>query len=87
MGASRVYSGALDHTSVLKLLGEKFNRGRYSPEVDAREVQSLSAAFRACAAARGATPEPPSARDAAGEITVHQEAFRRAAARLTINGG
>ena len=32
----------LDHTSVLKLLGEKFGNGSYSPIVDARPVGSLS---------------------------------------------
>ena len=39
-----VYHGILDHTSVLKLLGEKFaGNGSYSPLVDARQVQSISA--------------------------------------------
>ena len=33
----------LDHISVLKLMGEKFGNGSYSPVVDARPVQSLSA--------------------------------------------
>jgi len=34
----------LDHTSVLKLFGERFDaNGSYSPEVDARQVQSISA--------------------------------------------
>ena len=32
----------LDHTSVLKLLGEMFGSGSYSPEVDARPVGSVS---------------------------------------------
>jgi len=36
----------LDHTSVLKFLGEKFGKnGSYSPLVDARQVQSISAAL------------------------------------------
>jgi phospholipase C len=39
-----VYSGILDHTSVLKLLAEKFDANKsYSPTVDARPVQSISA--------------------------------------------
>jgi len=38
-----VYHGILDHTSVLKLIGEKFgNKSSYSPLVDARQVQSIS---------------------------------------------
>jgi phospholipase C len=38
-----VYHGILDHTSVLKLIGEKFGaNGSYSPLVDARPVQSIS---------------------------------------------
>jgi len=32
----------LDHTSVLKLLGEMFGNGHYSPEVDGRPVGNLS---------------------------------------------
>jgi hypothetical protein len=32
----------LDHTSVLKLLGEKFGTGSYSPDVDSRPVSSIS---------------------------------------------
>jgi phospholipase C len=34
-----------DHTSVLKFIAEKFGNGSYSPEVDARPVESLSAAL------------------------------------------
>ncbi len=42
-----VQSGAvshalLDHTSALKLLGEKFGKGSYSPIVDARQVRNFS---------------------------------------------
>jgi phospholipase C len=38
-----VYHGILDHTSVLKLIGEKFGtNGSYSPLVDARQVGSIS---------------------------------------------
>lgn len=35
----------LDHTSVLKFLGDKFANGSYSPEVDARPVGSLTTVF------------------------------------------
>jgi phospholipase C len=38
-----VSKAVLDHTSVLKLLGEKFGNGSYSDVVDPRPVQSLSA--------------------------------------------
>lgn len=34
-----------DHTSILKLLGQKFGNGSYSPEVDARPVKSVSEAL------------------------------------------
>ena len=37
-----VFNGPLDHTSILKLIGEKFGaNGSYSPEVDARSVGSV----------------------------------------------
>jgi phospholipase C len=42
--AGSSYHGILDHTSVLKLIGEKFGKnGSYSQIVDDRRVQSLSA--------------------------------------------
>ncbi len=40
--AGGVCHNLLDHTSVLKLLGEMFGTGSYSPEVDARPVGSVS---------------------------------------------
>jgi phospholipase C len=40
--ARAVCHNLLDHTSVLKLLGEKFGNGSYSPEVDSRPVGSVS---------------------------------------------
>jgi phospholipase C len=36
VNAGQVYSGELDHTSILKLLGQKFGGGHYSVEVDNR---------------------------------------------------
>jgi len=42
VAAGAVSHNLLDHTSVLKLLGEKFGNGSYSPEVDARPVGSIS---------------------------------------------
>lgn len=40
--AGAVCHNLLDHTSVLKLLGERFGNGSYSPAVDSRPVGSLS---------------------------------------------
>ncbi|MDR3457494.1 MAG: alkaline phosphatase family protein [Verrucomicrobiae bacterium] len=40
--AGAVSHNLLDHTSVLKLLGEKFGSGSYSAEVDSRPVGSIS---------------------------------------------
>jgi phospholipase C len=42
VAAGAVSHNLLDHTSVLKLLGEKFGNGSYSPEVDSRPVGSVS---------------------------------------------
>lgn len=39
----QVYKGILDHTSVLKFIGQLFGGGSYSSAVDAREVGSVSA--------------------------------------------
>jgi len=43
--AGSVSHGLLDHTSVLKFLGEKFGGGFFSADVDSRSVESLSAAL------------------------------------------
>src|SRR5207302_10252412 len=40
--AGTVYHEVMDHLSVLKFIGEKFNGGKYSPEVDDRAVASVS---------------------------------------------
>ena len=39
--AGSVYSGNLDHTSVLKCIAKRFAEGSYSPEVDARPVGDI----------------------------------------------
>jgi phospholipase C len=41
--AGSVQEKICDHTSILKLLGEKFGNGSYTPAVDARAVASASA--------------------------------------------
>ena len=41
--AGAVYQETLDHLSILKFLGDKFNGGTYSPEVDNRPVNSVQA--------------------------------------------
>jgi phospholipase C len=38
----QVYHGVLDHTSILKFLGDKFGNGSYSSIVDSRQVGSLA---------------------------------------------
>ena len=40
-----VYSGDLDHTSILKFIAKKFGNGQYSPAVDARPVEDLTGAL------------------------------------------
>lgn len=47
-----------DHTSVLKLLGSRFGNGSYSPEVDARPVENLSAALSFDAPLTNPAPGP-----------------------------
>jgi phospholipase C len=54
----------LDHTSILRFLGEKFGAGKgYSPQVDARHadgtLKSLAVALNAPDAARATPPDPP----------------------------
>jgi len=45
-----VFNGVLDHTSILKFLGEKFGNGSYSDLVNNRAVGSVSAVFNQPAA-------------------------------------
>jgi phospholipase C len=55
-----VYHGILDHTSVLKLIGEKFGaNGSYSPLVDARPVQSISDMLNFSGPVANAPAAPP----------------------------
>ena len=49
----------LDHTSILKFLGEKFDAGRYTDLVDNRAVESASAALDDQLLATGSTIPPP----------------------------
>ena len=49
----------LDHTSMLKFLGEKFDAGRYTDLVDNRAVESASAALDDQLLANGSTTPPP----------------------------
>jgi phospholipase C len=53
----------LDHTSILKFLGEKFNGGRYTDLVDGRAVQSASVALDDNLLATGAAGPPPNIDD------------------------
>lgn len=53
----------LDHTSILKFLGEKFNGGKYTDLVDARPVQSASIALDDGLLAAGPAGPPPSIDD------------------------
>lgn len=43
--ARTVFNGVLDHTSILKFLGEKFGGGSYSDLVDHRQVGSVTEVF------------------------------------------
>ena len=55
--------GLLDHTLILKFLGEKFNGGRYTDLVDNRAVQSASVALDDNLLATGSAGPPPSMDD------------------------
>jgi phospholipase C len=53
----------LDHTSILKFLGEKFNGGNYTDLVDNRAVQSASVTLDDGLLASGSAAAPPSMDD------------------------
>jgi hypothetical protein len=57
--AGDLYEGVLDHTSILKLLGERFGNGHYTDVVDQRPVETLSAVLRDELLAPGAVLRPP----------------------------
>ncbi len=56
--AREVYPGILDHTSILKFLGQKFGNGSYSALVDARPVGSVADVLNAPNAQRAAPAVP-----------------------------
>jgi phospholipase C len=77
--AGGVFSSPFDHTSILKFIGDKFNGGRYSPEVDGRDgVGSLSEVFSQ-ALARTDIPIPPPPTGAPQAPSVQVAAFEAAA--------
>jgi phospholipase C len=79
MSAGSVFIRPLDHTSILKFLGEKFNGGSYSAEVDGRDgVGSLSEVFD-LAVARTDIPTPPTPTGSPAVETVQSSAFAAAA--------
>lgn len=91
-----VYSGPLDHTSVLQLLGDKYAGGLYSPEVAARQP-SLSRLSNALTRStpRLDVPEPaavpavavatPPVVQRAPAASANAEAFRLAAAKMVAD--
>ena len=90
-----VYSGPLDHTSVLQLLADKYAGGLYSPEVAARQpsLSRLSDALTRTAP-RLDLPEPQDVPAVAAAVPVVQrapaanansEAFRLAAAKMVAD--
>ena len=90
-----VYSGPLDHTSVLQLLADKYAGGLYSPEVAARQpsLSRLSDALTRTAP-RLDLPEPQDVPAVAVVVPVVQrapavnanaEAFRPAAAKMVAD--
>jgi phospholipase C len=87
----------LDHTSMLKLLGERFGRGSYSPVVDARSVQSVSEVLDATSPITDSpappalnaylTPRPPTPTvTVPPPITPQQQAFQKAIEDMKNHG-
>jgi phospholipase C len=96
-----VFHGVLDHTSVLKLIAEKYDSNKsYSSTVDARQVQSLSAVLNFDSPISNAPAAPSlvnylSKRGAAPPLTVPasdsaptnlQQGFQNALENLKQNG-
>jgi phospholipase C len=83
----RVYSDLLDHTSILKFLGQKFNGGSYSDEVDARDprIKSVGEVVN-LDAPRAEILQPPSPSGNPVVASVQIQAFTEAARRAyTVN--
>ena len=61
VGTGSLCESLLDHTSILKFIGEKFGGGKYTPLVDARPVGSMSEALSEGNLASSAPVAPPPA--------------------------
>ncbi len=60
VSAGTVFHGSLDHTSILKFLGQRFGMGGgYSPDVDRRNVGSVADLLDGLANPRQLAPAPP----------------------------
>jgi phospholipase C len=84
VGEGTVFNKNLDNTSILKLLGEKFGGGSYSPAVTKREVRNLSEVFN-LSSPRTDVPSPPrpstiSPIGSANVVAMHTAAQRMAEA-------
>jgi len=82
VSARRVFEKALDHTSILRFIAEKFGNGRYSEAVDRRQagpipLSSVSDVLD-LAAPREDIPHPPMAAPFLPSINENTAAFKRA---------
>jgi len=57
--AKTVFHGLLDHTSILKLIGQVFGDGSYNPEVDQRQVGSVWDVLNVQIPDQSPPPAPP----------------------------
>jgi len=79
VSSGSVFKGTLDHTSILKFIGTKFNQGSYSEEVDGRDgIGNLSEVFD-LAVARTDLPMPPAPTGTPELESVQSKAFAEAA--------
>jgi len=98
VSAGSVNHSLLDHTSVLRFLGDKFGNRSYSPLVDARPVQSLSAVFNfdqpianppaapSLAGYLAGRPPAPAGATVPAPKTPLQQGFQDAITRMKQNG-
>ncbi len=76
-----VFHERLDHTSILKFIGQKFDANGYSPLVNARDVRSVAEVLNR-SAARQDIPRVPTLPADQGLVSVNTLAFQMAATAM-----
>jgi phospholipase C len=80
-----VYKDPLDHTAILRFLGEKFDNGSYSKDVDARSISGRISSLLKLTTPRNDVPMPHPPSGILPRMSINSEAFLAAGKAARAN--